>query len=119
MCTCIYIYIYIYIYTYIYIYIYIYTHIYIYIYICIYIHRWNDVRACRRRRQIKMDQTMPISTVFTTLTEFQFMEFKAIVDRVQWSLREKGVNTCSLIYMHMCTCIYAYAYVCMYIYIYI
>jgi hypothetical protein len=33
---------------------------------------------------------MPIRTVFTTLTEFQFMEFKAIVDRVQWALREKG-----------------------------
>jgi hypothetical protein len=29
--------------------------------------------------------------VFNTTTEFQFMEFKAVVDRVQWALRERGM----------------------------
>jgi Ca2+-binding EF-hand superfamily protein len=52
---------------------------------------WTDVRACRRRRQIACDATMPVVTVFNTTTEFQFMEFKAVVDRVQWALREKGM----------------------------
>jgi Ca2+-binding EF-hand superfamily protein len=52
---------------------------------------WTDVRACRRRRQIACDATMPVVTVFNTTTEFQFMEFKAVVDRVQWALREKGL----------------------------
>jgi hypothetical protein len=52
---------------------------------------WTDVRACRRRRQIACDATMPVGTVFNTTTEFQFMEFKAVVDRVQWALRERGM----------------------------
>jgi hypothetical protein len=52
---------------------------------------WTDVRACRRRRQIACDGTMPVSTVFSTATEFQFMEFKAVVDRVQLALQERGM----------------------------
>ena len=52
---------------------------------------WTDVRACRRRRQIPCDATMSVGTVFNTVTEFQFMEFKAVVDRVQWALRDKGM----------------------------
>jgi Ca2+-binding EF-hand superfamily protein len=52
---------------------------------------WTDVRACRRRRQIACDASMPVVTVFNTTTEFQFMEFKAVVDRVQWALRERGM----------------------------
>jgi Ca2+-binding EF-hand superfamily protein len=52
---------------------------------------WTDVRACRRRRQVACDPTMSVVTVFNTVTEFQFMEFKAVVDRVQWALREKGM----------------------------
>ena len=52
---------------------------------------WNDVRACRRRRQIAPNASMPVSILFNTTTEFQFMEFKAVVDRVQWALREKGM----------------------------
>ena len=52
---------------------------------------WMDIRACRRRRQIACDATMPVGTVFHTTTEFQFMEFKAVVDRVQWALRERGM----------------------------
>jgi Ca2+-binding EF-hand superfamily protein len=52
---------------------------------------WTDVRACRRRRQIACDASMPVVTVFNTTTEFQFMEFKAVVDRVQWALRERGL----------------------------
>ena len=51
---------------------------------------WTDVRACRRRRQIACDATMPVGTVFNTTTEFQFMEFKAVVERVRWALKEKG-----------------------------
>ena len=52
---------------------------------------WTDVRACRRRRQIAPNASMPVSILFNTTTEFQFMEFKAVVDRVQWALREKGM----------------------------
>ena len=52
---------------------------------------WTDVRACRRRRQIAPNASMPVSVVFNTTTEFQFMEFKAVVDRVQWALRERGL----------------------------
>jgi hypothetical protein len=52
---------------------------------------WTDVRACRRRRQIAPNASMPVSVVFNTTTEFQFMEFKAVVDRVQWALRERGM----------------------------
>ena len=52
---------------------------------------WTEMRACRRRRQIPCDRTMPVSTVFSTATEFQFMEFKAVVDRVQLALQERGM----------------------------
>ena len=52
---------------------------------------WTDVRACRRRRQIACDATMPVVTVFNTTTEFQFMEFKAVVERVKWALKERGL----------------------------
>ena len=52
---------------------------------------WMDVRACRRRRQISCDATMPVGTVFNTTTEFQFMEFKAVVDRVQYALKDRGM----------------------------
>lgn len=52
---------------------------------------WTDVRACRRRRQIPLDATMPITTVFTTLSEYQFMDYKAVVSRIQYELQERGL----------------------------
>lgn len=52
---------------------------------------WSDVRACRRRRQVALDATCPVSTVFTTLSEFQFMEYKASVCRIQYELQERGM----------------------------
>lgn len=52
---------------------------------------WHDIRACRRRRQVALDGATPIMTVFNTRTEFEFMEFKAIVNRVQAGLAEKGM----------------------------
>ena len=52
---------------------------------------WLDIRACRRRRQIQTDTTIPVHTIFTTHTEYQFMEYRAVVDRVQWSLKDKGM----------------------------
>jgi hypothetical protein len=52
---------------------------------------WHEVRACRRRRQVALDGSSPIMTIFNTRSEFEFMEFKAIVSRVQTGLQEKGM----------------------------
>lgn len=52
---------------------------------------WNDVRACRRRSQMPWDGSIPISTLFTTHDEFQFLEFKAVVARVITGLQERGM----------------------------
>lgn len=52
---------------------------------------WHDIRACRRRRQIALDGTVPIVTVFNTRSEFEYMEYKAIVSRVQTGLSDKGM----------------------------
>lgn len=37
---------------------------------------WTEIRSCRRRRQIAIDGTVPLLTVFNTSNEFEFMEFK-------------------------------------------
>lgn len=52
---------------------------------------WTEVRACRRRRQIALDGSFPIVTVFNSSSEFEFMEFKAIVNRVQTGLDDRGM----------------------------
>jgi hypothetical protein len=52
---------------------------------------WTEVRSCRRRRQIAIDGAVPLLTVFNTKNEFEFMEFKAIVNRVQVGLQEIGM----------------------------
>ena len=52
---------------------------------------WMDVRSCRRRRQIGLDGAMPVTTVFTTANEYQFMEYKAVVSRIQHELQERGM----------------------------
>lgn len=52
---------------------------------------WVEVRSCRRRRQIQLDGSFPIVTVFNTENEYDFMEFKATVDRVRNGLHEKGM----------------------------
>jgi hypothetical protein len=52
---------------------------------------WHEIRACRRRRQVALDGASPIMTVFNTRSEFEFMEFKAIIIRVQAGLQEKGM----------------------------
>jgi hypothetical protein len=52
---------------------------------------WHEVRACRRRRQVALDGASPIMTVFNTRSEFEFMEFKAIISRVQAGLQDKGM----------------------------
>ena len=76
---------------------------------------WTEVRACRRRKQeplgaadihlffrfppsfliilfpLRLDPTTSIVTVFHTQTEFEYMEFKAIVERVRAGLVEKGM----------------------------
>jgi hypothetical protein len=52
---------------------------------------WTEIRACRRRRQISLDGSTPLVTVFNTENEFDFMEFKAIVARVQCGLQERGL----------------------------
>ena len=78
---------------------------------------WTEIRACRRRKQeplgaaevhskhsqttfsdpfslcmyVCTDPTTSIVTVFHTQTEFEYMEFKAIVERVRAGLVEKGM----------------------------
>jgi hypothetical protein len=52
---------------------------------------WTEVRSCRRRRQIALDGSVPVLTVFTTKNEYEFMEFKAVVGRVQAGLQERGM----------------------------
>jgi hypothetical protein len=52
---------------------------------------WTEIRSCRRRRQIAIDGAVPLLTVFNTATEFEFMEFKAVVSRVQVGLQEVGM----------------------------
>ena len=52
---------------------------------------WTEVRSCRRRRQIAIDGTVPLLTVFNTQNEFEFMEFKAVVSRVQVGLQDIGM----------------------------
>lgn len=52
---------------------------------------WTEIRACRRRRQIALDGSFPVLTVFNTQNEFEFMEFKAIIMRVQTALKEHGM----------------------------
>jgi hypothetical protein len=52
---------------------------------------WLDVRSCRRRRQVAIDITMPINTIFHTLKEFEFMEYRATIDRIRTALNERGM----------------------------
>ena len=52
---------------------------------------WTEIRSCRRRRQIAIDGTVPLLTVFNTSNEFEFMEFKAVVSRVQIGLQDIGM----------------------------
>lgn len=52
---------------------------------------WTVVRACRRRRQIMVDGSVPVMTVFTTKDEYEFMEYKTVVKRVQIGLKDRGM----------------------------
>ena len=52
---------------------------------------WTEIRACRRRRQFACDATVPVHTVFTAANEYQFMEHKAVVNRIRWALRDRGL----------------------------
>lgn len=52
---------------------------------------WFDIRACRRRRQISLDQSIPITTVFTLASEYEFLEFKSVVERIKYALNERGL----------------------------
>jgi hypothetical protein len=44
---------------------------------------WTDIRACRRRRQISLDPSIPVTTIFTTNSEYEFMEYKSVIERIQ------------------------------------
>lgn len=52
---------------------------------------WSDVRACRRRLQLPWDGAMPISTLFTTNDEYQFLEYKSVVERMRGAMQERGM----------------------------
>jgi Ca2+-binding EF-hand superfamily protein len=51
-----------------------------------------DVRQCRRRRQVAIDATLPIDTVFNTKAEFEFMEYKTTINRFQVALEDTGMG---------------------------
>ena len=50
-----------------------------------------EIRSCRRRRQIGFNSLYPVNTIFTTKHEFQFMQYKSEVARIQFELQEKGM----------------------------
>jgi Ca2+-binding EF-hand superfamily protein len=52
---------------------------------------WTDIRACRRRRQVSWDISVPISTVFQTVTEIEYVEYAVTISRIQSELQEKGM----------------------------
>ena len=52
---------------------------------------WVDIRACRRRKQIAVDRTMPVHIVFNSQNEYQFMAYKSQVARITMELRERGL----------------------------
>jgi hypothetical protein len=52
---------------------------------------WSDVRACRRRVQTPWDGSMSVSTVFTTADEYQFLEFKAIIEKMKSVMQDRGM----------------------------
>lgn len=52
---------------------------------------WYDIRRCRRRRQIPLDGSFPVVTVFNTKDELSYMEYKAVIKRVQAGLQDKGM----------------------------
>ncbi len=52
---------------------------------------WYDIRRCRRRRQIPLDGSFPVVTVFNTRDELSYMEYKAVIKRVQAGLQDKGM----------------------------
>lgn len=52
---------------------------------------YMEVRSCRRRRQVPLDGSSPVQTIFITKTEFEFLEFKAVVQRVKAALAEQGL----------------------------
>lgn len=52
---------------------------------------WYDIRACRRRRQIAIDGSFPLFTIFRTRSDFEHLEFKSTVHRLQAGLNEKGL----------------------------
>lgn len=52
---------------------------------------WTSIRACRRRRQISLDGSNSVTSIFVTTTEFQFMQFKSEIARIQYELRDRGL----------------------------
>ena len=52
---------------------------------------WTDIRACRRRKQVPVDRSMPVQTIFNSQNEDQFMAFKSQVARIVMELHERGL----------------------------
>jgi hypothetical protein len=50
-----------------------------------------EIRSCRRRRQIDLKVTLPVVTIFTIPHEYQFMQYKSEVARIQYEMRERGM----------------------------
>jgi len=52
---------------------------------------WLDVRACRRRRQLSSDLSVPVTSIFTVNSEIEFIEYKSVISRIKLGLTEKGL----------------------------
>lgn len=52
---------------------------------------WTDIRACRRRRQLEVNRSMPIFTVFHSQSEYQYNSFRSEVVRIKAELVDRGM----------------------------
>lgn len=53
---------------------------------------WTEVRACRRRRQGELSVSAPVRTAFTCASELKYFEHKAVVQRTQKAMEDKGMR---------------------------
>ena len=52
---------------------------------------YSSIRACRRRRQIALDGSSSVTSIFVTTNEFQFMQYKSEIARILYELRDRGM----------------------------
>ena len=72
-----------------------------------------ELRACRRRRQIVIDGSQPVSQVFKTKTELDFLEYNTIVRRIQVCLEELGEANLKIMQYSIVQYIFYYSRLCL------